>query len=138
MDGKNTSIKKRIHIHPYALAGLVPACFFLLFYFYPLSGIFMKSFFPKGKIDLFFLDQVFSSTRMIKIIWFTFWQAGLSTLLTLVCALPCAFVLSHYAFKGKKIIKILASIPFVLPAIVVATSLQACFGKKWSFFWSQA
>ncbi|MCD4721637.1 MAG: iron ABC transporter permease [Desulfobacula sp.] len=134
MDGKNTSIKKRIHIHPYALAGLVPACFFLLFYFYPLSGIFMKSFFPKGKIDLFFLDQVFSSTRMIKIIWFTFWQAGLSTLLTLVCALPCAFVLSHYAFKGKKIIKILASIPFVLPAIVVATSLQACFGKNGVFF----
>ncbi len=134
MDRRGAAIKNKLHIHPYALAGLVPACFFLLFYFYPLSGIFIKSFFPEGKMDLSFLDQVFSSTRMLKIIWFTFWQAGLSTLLTLVCALPCAFVLSHYAFKGKKIIKTLASIPFVLPAIVVATALQACFGKNGIFF----
>lgn len=134
MDRRSTSIKNRLYIHPYVLAGLVPACFFLVFYFYPLSGIFMKSFFPEGKMDLFFLEQVFSSTRMIKIIGFTFWQAGLSTVLTLVCALPCAFVLSHYAFKGKKIIKILASIPFVLPAIVVATALQACFGENGIFF----
>ncbi|MBC2705944.1 iron ABC transporter permease [Desulfobacula sp.] len=134
MDRRSTPVKKRIHIHPYALAGLVPICFFLVFYFYPLSGIFIKSFFQKGKIDLFFLDQVFASPRMLKIIWFTFWQAGLSTLLTLICALPCAFVLSHYAFKGKKIIKILASIPFVLPAIVVAVALQACFGKNGFFF----
>lgn len=134
MDRKTTLIKKRTYIHPYALAGLVPACFLLLFYFYPLSGIFLKSFFQNGKIDLFFLDQVFASTRMIKIIWFTFWQAGLSTLLTLICALPCAFVLSHYSFKGKKIIKLLASIPFVLPAVVVAAALQACFGKNGFFF----
>jgi len=134
MDRRSTSIKNRLHIHPYALAGLIPACFFLLFYFYPLSGIFLKSFFQKGKLDLFFLDQVFSSTRMIKIIWFTFWQAGLSTLLTLICSLPCAFVLSHYAFKGKKIIKVLASIPFVLPAIVVAAAFQACFGNNGFFF----
>lgn len=134
MDRKTSSVKKGILFHPYTLAGLVPAVFFLLFYFYPLSGIFIKSFFHEGKIDLFFLDQVFASPRIINIIWFTFWQAGLSTLLTLVCALPCAFVLSHYAFKGKKILKILASIPFVLPAIVVAVALQACFGKDGFFF----
>jgi len=134
MDRRSTPIKKKLYLHPYALAGLVPICFFLVFYFYPLSGIFIKSFFQEGKMDLFFLDQVFASPRMIKIIWFTFWQAGLSTLLTLICALPCAFVLSHYAFKGKKIIKILASIPFVLPAIVVAVALQACFGKNGIFF----
>ncbi|NOX34917.1 MAG: iron ABC transporter permease [Deltaproteobacteria bacterium] len=134
MDRKSTPVKIRNLIHPYALAGLVPAGFFLIFYFYPLSGIFFKSFFPKGKIDFVFADQVFFSSRMIKIIWFTFWQAGLSTLLTLICALPCAFVLSHYSFKGKKIIKILASIPFVLPAVVVAAAFQACFGKTGFFF----
>lgn len=119
----------RKYIHPYALAGIVPACFFLVFYFYPLTGIFLKSFFQSGKIDLDFLDQLFSSTRTLKIIWFTFWQAGVSTLLTLIFALPCAFVMSHYAFRGKKVIKILSSIPFVLPAIVVAAAFQACFGE---------
>ncbi len=120
-------------IHPYILAGLVPAIFFLLFYFYPLTGIFIKSFFLKGNLNLDFLEQVFSSTRLPKIIWFTFWQAGISTLLTLVCALPCALVMSRYEFKGKKIIRILASIPFVLPAVVVAAAFQASFGQE-SFF----
>ncbi len=134
MDRKYIPVKKGLHIHPYVLAGLVPACFFLLFYFYPLSGIFLKSFFQEGKIDLLFLEQVFASTRMMKIIWFTFWQAGLSTLLTLICALPCAFVLSRYTFRGKRIIKILASIPFVLPAVVVAAAFQASFGNNGFFF----
>jgi thiamine transport system permease protein len=127
MDRKNTLMQIKKYIHPYALAGIVPAGFFLIFYFYPLSGIFIKSFFQESKIGLSFIDQVLSSTRTLKIIWFTFWQAGVSTLLTLICALPCAFVLSHYDFKGKKLIRILASIPFVLPAIVVAAAFQACF-----------
>ncbi len=134
MDRKNTSVANRISIHPYAVAGLVPALFFLLFYFYPLTGIFVKSFSMEGDMGGFLWDQVFASSRMMKILWFTFWQAGVSTLLTLVCALPCAFVLSHYAFKGKKIIQTLASIPFVLPAVVVAAAFQACFGKN-AFFW---
>jgi len=134
MDRKNTSVINRISIHPYAVAGLVPALFFLLFYFYPLTGIFVKSFSMEGEKGLFLWDQVFASPRMMKILWFTFWQAGVSTLLTLVCALPCAFVLSHYAFKGKKLIRTLASIPFVLPAVVVAAAFQACFGKNAFFF----
>ena len=112
------------------MAGLVPAVFFLLFYFYPLSGILVKSFFPEGRLELVFIEQIFGSSRMMKIIWFTFWQAGLSTVLTLMCALPCAFVLAHYRFRGKKVLTTIASIPFVLPAVVVAAAFQACFGKS--------
>jgi len=55
-------------------------------------------------------------------------------MITLFFALPCSFVLSHYAFKGKKTIQVLASIPFVLPAVVVAAAFQACFGKGGFFF----
>ncbi|MBW2558978.1 MAG: iron ABC transporter permease [Deltaproteobacteria bacterium] len=134
MDRHITSVKNRRYLHPYFLAGLVPAGFFLVFYVYPLAGIFLKSFLPEGKLVLLPLDQIISSPRMMKIIWFTFWQAGISTLLTLVCAMPCAFVLSRYAFRGKRIIKTLASIPFVLPAVVVAAAFQACFGTRGFFF----
>jgi len=112
------------------MAGLLPAIFFLVLYFYPLTGIFAKSFFPKGNLDLFFLDQVLGSRRMVKIIWFTFWQASVSTGLTLACALPIAFVMANYDFRFKKKLQLLASIPFVLPAVVVAAALEACFGKN--------
>ncbi|MCP4022933.1 MAG: iron ABC transporter permease [Desulfobacteraceae bacterium] len=134
MDRNHTPIKKRFYLHPYALAGMVPFVFFLVFYFYPLSGIFMRSFFPQGKMNFGFIDQVLGSARMMKVIWFTFWQAGLSTLLTFVCALPCAYVLSRYRFRGKRALKTLASIPFVLPAVVVAAAFQACFGNEGAFW----
>jgi len=120
--------------HPYVLAGLVPACFFLVFYFYPLAGIFYKSFFGTGKFDPGFLLKGVFSARMGRVIWFTFWQAAVSTFLTLACALPCALVLSSYRFRGKGFIKTMASIPFVLPAVVVAAAFQACFGENALFF----
>ncbi|MDD9303061.1 MAG: iron ABC transporter permease [Desulfobacter sp.] len=128
MDGTYALMRSSPYTHPYFIAGLVPGVFFALLYFYPLSGIFAKSFFPKGSIDFSFLNQV--SPRMMKIIWFTFWQAAVSTGLTLAFALPCAFVMSHYTFRGKTLLRLIASIPFVLPAVVVGAALDACFGQK--------
>jgi thiamine transport system permease protein len=134
MDGTTVAVKTRIYTHPYVLAGLVPLVFFLIFYFYPLAGIFFRSFVPGFPqtlhIDLTFLSQVIGSQRLFHIIWFTFWQAAVSTGLTLVFAFPCAFVMSHYQFKGKKILTLCASVPFVLPAVVVAAALDASFGKN--------
>lgn len=134
MDGKSVAVKTRIHAHPYVLAGLVPLVFFLVFYFYPLAGIFLRSFvpdFPQNlHIDLSFLNQVIGSQRLHHIIWFTFWQAAVSTGLTLIFAFPCAFVMSHYRFKGKQFLTLCASVPFVLPAVVVAAALDASFGKN--------
>lgn len=130
MDGRDPLIPGRYRVHPYVLAGLVPAGFFLIFYFYPLAGIFWKSFFSDRASGLETMAMVFSSPRTLRIIWFTCWQAGVSTLLTLICAFPCAFVLARYAFRGKRFLLTVASIPFVLPAIVVAVAFQALIGKQ--------
>lgn len=94
----------------------------------------MKSFLSKEQLDIHFLTQTLSSRRLLKIVIFTFFQAGLSTILTLVCAFPCAYIMSHYEFRGKKVLRIVSSIPFVLPAVVVAAAFQACFGSTGLFF----
>ena len=134
MDGKPVAVKTKRYTHPYVLAGLVPLFFFLVFYFYPLAGIFLRSFVPDFPahlhIDLSFLNQVAGSQRLHHIIRFTFWQAAVSTGLTLAVAFPCAFVMSNYEFKGKQFLTLSASIPFVLPAVVVAAALDASFGKN--------
>ena len=129
MDRMRTSITRP---HPYILAGLVPALFFILFYFYPLAGICLKSFGSGGQEwnILAPFREILASHRIIKIIGFTFAQAALSALITLGAALPCAFVFAHYDFPGKKGVKTLASIPFVLPAVVVAAAFQACLGRS--------
>lgn len=121
---------RRVGLSPAVAAGLVPLLFLSLFYFYPLMGIFIRSFFDQGSFSLLGLLKIFKSSRMLDIIWFTLWQATLSTLLTLIIALPCAWVMGSFNFRGKKIVMTLATLPFVLPTIVVAAAFQALAGNR--------
>jgi thiamine transport system permease protein len=54
------------------------------------------------------------------VVWFTLWQAALSTLITLVIAIPGAYLLYRKSFPGQQAIRALITVPFVLPSIVVA------------------
>lgn len=97
-----------------------PLLFLGLFYFYPLVKIFGVSFMPEGTWAPEGLKKLVSSGYYARILWFTFWQAAVSTLLTLVLAFPGAYVFARYRFRGKRIIQSLTTVPFVLPTVVVA------------------
>jgi thiamine transport system permease protein len=56
----------------------------------------------------------------MSIIWFTLWQAALSTVLTVVVAIPGAYLLYRRSFPGQQLVNALITVPFVLPSIVVA------------------
>lgn len=109
---------------------LIPMTFLILFYFYPLLSIFTLSFAPEGRLDLVALQKLVTSTYYAKTFWFTLWQAALSTLLTLVLALPAAYVFARYRFPGKSLLRALTTIPFVLPTIVVANAFTALLGPR--------
>ena len=74
-----------------------------------------------------------AETKTLEIIWFTLWQAGVSTFLTLLVAIPGAYVLYRRAFPGQQLIKALITVPFVLPSIVVAVGF-AVF-RNFHDFW---
>ncbi len=112
---------------PYSL---LPLLFLLLFYFYPLITIFAYSLAPQGYLDLTPLRQFFTTSYFAQILWFTAWQSALSTLLTLILALPGAYVFARYRFPGKSLIQALTAIPFVLPTLVVATAFTALIGPR--------
>ena len=58
-------------------------------------------------------------------IWFTIWQASLSTLGTLLFALPLTAVLANVSFRGKRLVRALVTVPFVMPTVVVAGAFIA-------------
>ena len=65
------------------------------------------------------------------VLWFTIWQALLSTLIALILGIPGAYVLYRKNFKGASVIRSLITVPFMLPSLVVAiaiTELGAIFG----------
>ena len=58
-------------------------------------------------------------------VWFTTWQAVLSTLITLVIGLPAAWLLSRNEFRGRRALRALTLVPFVLPTLVIGLAFRA-------------
>jgi thiamine transport system permease protein len=109
---------------------LPPILFLGLFFFYPLADILLLGFRPRGEWDWSWLDRLIGSRVYLGILWFTVWQAALSTLLTLVAALPGAWLMARFRFPGKGVLRSLVSVPFVLPTVVVAAAFQALLGRS--------
>jgi thiamine transport system permease protein len=109
---------------------LLPLAFLAVFYFYPLAAILGYSLFPRGALDLSGLDQLAADPYYLGVLWFTTWQATVSTLLTLVAALPAAYVFGRYQFRGQSLLRALTTIPFLMPTIVVAPAFVALLGTR--------
>ena len=109
---------------------LLPVSFLAVFYVYPLLSIFDISLRPEGVFDLTAFVRLYSTEYYVSTLLFTFWQALLSTGLTIALALPCAFVFARYQFKGKSILLSLSILPFVLPTVVVAVAFMSLLGKR--------
>jgi thiamine transport system permease protein len=112
------------------LTKLVPLVFLVAFFFYPLATIAARGLAPDGLIDLSAFGKIIGSPFYLDTLWFTLWQATVSTLLTVIAAMPAAYVFAHYNFRGKALIHALTTIPFVLPTVVVAASFSALIGPR--------
>ena len=64
--------------------------------------------------------EIYFESATLKAIWFTLWQAGLSTAIALLIGIPGAYVLYRKQFFGQRFIRALITVPLVLPTIVVA------------------
>ncbi len=60
-----------------------------------------------------------------RIVWFTTWQAVLSTSLTVIIGLVPAWLLARYEFTGRRTVTTLVIVPFVLPTVVVGAAFLA-------------
>jgi thiamine transport system permease protein len=112
------------------LLWLLPLTFLGLFYFYPLGSILNLSFSRSGSGALTPFLEAIRSASIQKVLWFTIWQAVLSTLLTLLIGLPGAYLLARYNFRGKALFRALTGVPFVMPTLVIAAGFNALLGPK--------
>jgi thiamine transport system permease protein len=102
---------------------LAPSIFLGLFFFYPLVRILILG------LDFTVLNASVLS-RISQVLFFTFYQATLSTLLTLFLGLPLAYLFARFDFPGKTIFRALTAIPFMLPTVVVAAGFNALLGPR--------
>lgn len=105
---------------------VLPLGFLGLFFFAPLWSVFRlagEAAFRQG-LQLSALNRVWGP------LGFTVLQAGLSTLLTLLVGLPAAYVFGRFTFPGKNLLRVLTTLPFILPTVVVAASFNALLGPN--------
>ena len=90
----------------------------------PLTFVAVLFYWPIAKITTLGLLgdwlATLSEPKTLDVIWFTLWQAAVSTFATLIIAIPGAYLLYRKSFPGQRIVKALITVPFVLPSIVVA------------------
>ena len=101
----------------------VPIAFLALFFAWPLVAILRRSLVVDGRLDVPWGVVTSGLTRQV--LWFTLWQATVSTALTLAAGLPLAWALSRFRFRGRSVVEAFVLVPFVLPTVVVATAFIA-------------
>jgi thiamine transport system permease protein len=107
---------------------LVPLAFLAIFFAYPVVSIVGRGLAPDWRLDLDPVGQVVTDASLRHIAWFTVWQATASTVLTLLIALPGAYVLARYEFTGRRVVRALVTVPFVLPTVVVGSAFASLLG----------
>ncbi len=139
-----------------ALFGVGTALLLFLLFYYPVATVFVEAVFVNGALTLavfsdilrdpfYFGDlarllagepplevlrTVLSSERRLGVIGFTAYQAALSTLVSAALGLPAAYLLARYEFRGRRTLRSLTILPFVMPSIMVAVGFVATFGQN--------
>ena len=110
----------------------IPLLFLAIFFLYPLAAILRLSFVgdatlaPGGGG----LARLLADSYYLQVLWFSTWQALVSTALTLLLALPATYAFARYQFPGKTLLRAIATAPFVLPTVVVAAAFKALLGPR--------
>jgi thiamine transport system permease protein len=108
----------------------VPLAFLAVFFLYPVASIIATGLRPDGEWSLGVFAEVLTEPSVLEVVWFTVWQAALSTALTLAVGLPGAYVLARYDFPGRRLLRAAIVVPFVLPTVVVATAFLGLIGPR--------
>ncbi|MDH6516178.1 thiamine transport system permease protein [Streptomyces sp. SAI-135] len=132
MDLAGSEVRPRKPLHN-AAARLalvaVPVAFFAVFFAYPVAAIVTRGLKAGGTWQFGRITEVLAQPDIRHVLWFTTWQALASTALTLLIALPGAYVFARFDFPGKQLLRAVVTVPFVLPTVVVGTAFLALVGR---------
>ncbi len=107
-----------------ALAGAVPLAVLAVFFVVPVLGMLERGFFPHGRLDVAGVVESLLRPRVGRVLWFTVWSASLATAITVLLGVPTAYVLHRLTFPGRRLLRTVVTVPFVLPTVVVGVAFR--------------
>ena len=109
------------------LPALGVGAFMALFFAWPIGGVIARGL--SGTSPASLLGEILGSESHRSVIWFTVWQAAVSTVLTVAVALPAAGAVARLRFRGQRLVRALVTVPFVLPTVVVGAAFEGLFDR---------
>lgn len=119
-----TNRRRAPHFAWWALAS-VPVAFLGLFFLWPLLTILGRGLIDDGNLDVAGAWEVLTASRTAKVVGTTLWLASLGTAGAVLIGVPAAYALFRLRWRGQRTIRALATVPFVLPTVVVASAFSA-------------
>ncbi|MEY4165830.1 MAG: hypothetical protein RL419_1672 [Actinomycetota bacterium] len=101
-----------------ALLLLLPVGLLIVFYALPTLNLITSATSSSSMVEHL------TSRSTWNVLWFTIWQATLSTLVTFAVALPITWAVSVFRFRGRFLAQSVLVTPFVMPSIVVAAAVR--------------
>jgi len=98
---------------------LLPLAALALFFGFPVVSMLVRYLRPDS------VANTVTDSSLAQVWWFTTWQATASTVLTVIIGLPLTWAIARYSFKGSQTITGLVTVPFFMPAVVVAAGVKS-------------
>ena len=106
------------------LATVIPIGFLGTFFAWPVVAMAARGLTTSAFVE------VLGAPRTWRIVWQTVWMALAGTLGSLVAGIPGAYVLYRLTFPGRALARVVATVPFVLPTVVVGVAFHAAFASR--------
>ena len=102
----------------------------IVLFFVPLLYTTGGAFIVDGRFSLKRVALILSDPYSLSVIGFTFRQALVSTLFSVAVGLPGAWLIGNCDFPGRRILKSVCMIPFVLPPILLVLGFVIFYGNN--------
>ena len=90
-----------------------------LFFIFPVTTMVAKYVRPTEVL------HALTNSSLRDVWWFTFWQAIASTAFTILVAMPFTWAVSRHSFRFSRALTNFITVPFLMPAVVIATGVRA-------------
>lgn len=108
---------------------LITVAFFGIFFLYPIAQVLYGGLFTaEGDFTLLYLAEVFRNPIYREGLLNSFVIAFCTTLVSLLIAIPLAWLADRYDFAGKRLFSACILLPMILPPFVGALGMEAIFG----------
>jgi thiamine transport system permease protein len=102
-----------------AALAAAPTIFLLVFYVWPFTTLLARG------LGVDQIGDTLRSQPTWRVVWFTVWQAAVSTVATLVLGLFPTWAIARFTFPGRRLLSGALTAVFVLPTVVVGAAFVA-------------